>query len=34
MINTLIKNIGAIKHAELSLGDLTIICGANNTGKT
>jgi predicted ATPase len=30
----LIKNIGAIKHAELSLGDLTIICGANNTGKT
>ncbi len=34
MIHTLIKNIGAIKHAEFSLGDLTIICGGNNTGKT
>ncbi len=29
-----IKNLGAIKQAEFSLGDLTIICGGNNTGKT
>lgn len=29
-----IKNLGAIKQAEFTLGELTIICGANNTGKT
>ena len=29
-----LKNIGIIKHAEFSMGDLTIICGENNTGKT
>ncbi|MEG3436605.1 AAA family ATPase [Pannus brasiliensis CCIBt3594] len=29
-----IKNLGPIKQAEFSLGDLTIICGGNNTGKT
>lgn len=29
-----IKNLGAIKQAELLLGDLTILCGNNNTGKT
>lgn len=29
-----IKNLGALKQAEFSLGDLTIICGGNNTGKT
>jgi hypothetical protein len=29
-----IRNIGVIKQAEFSLGDLTIICGGNNTGKT
>lgn len=29
-----IKNLGAIKQAEFTLGDLTIICGGNNTGKT
>jgi len=29
-----IKNLGAIKQAEFVLGDLTIICGSNNTGKT
>lgn len=29
-----IKNIGAIKQAEFELGELTIICGENNTGKT
>jgi hypothetical protein len=34
MINISINNIGAVKYAELSLGDLTIICGGNNTGKT
>ena len=29
-----LKNFGILKHAEFSLGDLTIICGENNTGKT
>jgi len=29
-----IKNLGALKQAEFVLGDLTIICGGNNTGKT
>ncbi|MBE9138635.1 AAA family ATPase [Nodosilinea sp. LEGE 07088] len=29
-----IKNLGAIRQAEFTLGDLTIICGSNNTGKT
>ncbi|MDR0338497.1 MAG: ATP-binding protein [Planctomycetaceae bacterium] len=29
-----IKNLGVIRQAELTLGDLTIICGKNNTGKT
>jgi AAA ATPase domain len=29
-----IKNLGALKQAEFSLGDLTIVCGYNNTGKT
>ncbi len=29
-----IKNLGILKHAEFSLGDLTLICGENNTGKT
>lgn len=29
-----VKNLGVIKQAEFSLGDLTIICGGNNTGKT
>lgn len=28
------KKLGAINKAELELGDLTIICGDNNTGKT
>ncbi|MDE0020997.1 MAG: AAA family ATPase [Candidatus Poribacteria bacterium] len=30
----LFKNLGPIKEAELELGDLTIIAGRNNTGKT
>ena len=29
-----VKNLGVIKQAEFSLGDFTIICGENNTGKT
>ena len=28
------KNVGPIKNAELELGDLTVIAGRNNTGKT
>ena len=28
------KNIGIIKQTEFTLGDLTILCGENNTGKT
>lgn len=29
-----IKNLGVIKEADFEVGDLTIICGDNNTGKT
>jgi predicted ATPase len=29
-----VKNLGALKQAEFTLGELTIICGGNNTGKT
>jgi AAA15 family ATPase/GTPase len=29
-----LKHLGPIKQAEFILGDLTIICGGNNTGKT
>jgi len=29
-----LKNIGAIKHAKIELGQLTVVCGKNNTGKT
>ena len=29
-----LKNLGILKQAGFSLGDLTIICGENNTGKT
>lgn len=28
------RNIGPVKNAELELGDLTVIAGRNNTGKT
>ncbi len=34
MIKARFENIGPIKKAELELGDLTIIAGQNNTGKT
>ena len=30
----MVKNLGVLRQAEFSLGDLTIICGKNNTGKT
>ena len=33
-VKIIIKNLGALKQAELKLGDLTVICGGNNTGKT
>ncbi len=29
-----VKNLGIIKQADISLGKLSIICGANNSGKT
>ena len=29
-----LENIGILKQAKFSLGDLTLICGENNTGKT
>ncbi|MDD6162117.1 MAG: AAA family ATPase [Campylobacteraceae bacterium] len=29
-----LKNIGMLNKADLEVGDLTIICGENNTGKT
>ena len=29
-----VKNLGPLKQAEFELGELTIICGQNNTGKT
>lgn len=29
-----LKNLGPIKDADIELGDLTIICGKNNCGKT
>lgn len=29
-----VTNLGPLRQAEFSPGDLTIICGANNTGKT
>lgn len=30
----IIENIGPIQKAEMEFGDLTILCGKNNTGKT
>jgi AAA15 family ATPase/GTPase len=33
-VEIIIKNLGALKQAKFTLGDLTIICGCNNTGKT
>ena len=33
-MNISIKNLGPIKQADFTLGELTILCGKNNTGKT
>ncbi len=33
-MNIELKNLGTLKQASFTLGDLTIICGTNNTGKT
>ena len=33
-MNILIENLGPMKRAKFDIGDLTIICGGNNTGKT
>ena len=30
----IVENIGPLSNAEFSLGELTIVCGKNNTGKT
>lgn len=29
-----IENMGVLTKASIELGDLTIVCGRNNTGKT
>ena len=29
-----VRNLGVLKQAEFELGELTLICGGNNTGKT
>lgn len=29
-----LKNLDILKQAKFSLGDFTLICGENNTGKT
>ena len=29
-----LENLGALRYGEFELGDMTIICGENNTGKT
>ncbi len=33
-MKVMVKNLGPLKQAEFTLGDLTIICGKNNCGKT
>ena len=33
-MNISVKNLGVLKQAEFELGELTLICGGNNTGKT
>ena len=34
MVNFKLKNIGLIENSNISLNDITLICGQNNTGKT
>lgn len=29
-----VENLGVLKQAEFEVGDFTLICGDNNTGKT
>lgn len=29
-----LHRLGPLQHAKFTLGDLTVICGHNNTGKT
>ena len=29
-----VQNLGVLKYATFELGNLTVICGNNNTGKT
>ena len=33
-MKVILENLGVLKKAEFELGDLTLICGHNNTGKT
>ncbi|MDE2644247.1 MAG: AAA family ATPase [Bacteroidota bacterium] len=33
-MKVIIENLGVLKKAEFEIGDLTVICGFNNTGKT
>ena len=33
-MNISVENLGAIRSAKFTLGELTILCGKNNTGKT
>ncbi|MBX3178476.1 MAG: AAA family ATPase [Candidatus Hydrogenedentes bacterium] len=33
-MNVKLRKLGPIEQAEFELGDLTVICGSNNTGKT
>ena len=30
----IVENLGVLRQAEFEIGDLTLICGSNNTGKT
>ena len=33
-MNITLENLGALRYAEFSLGEMTMLCGENNTGKT
>ena len=33
-MKVVLNDIGVLKYAEFTLGDFTILCGKNNTGKT
>ena len=34
LLTVKVENLGVLRYASFELGDITIICGANNTGKT